>query len=353
MTAYIINIVLLILFASVLLLHPTKRNKQIFCIIVSFQWIMLSGLRHYSIGADTFAYKISFENTIYTTWSFLLDRFIDMMSLDNSFKDPGYAFFEKLFQIFSTDYQLFLVAIALLFTVPLGVWICKNSCEPLLSFLIYSCLFASFFAITGHRQTIATALVVLIGYKFIKDRKFIPFLLLVMIAITIHKSAICFLPFYFIANKKITKTYIVFIGILIPVLFAFRNQVMLLLGTIMGYEQYVEQYEGAGTWTFTALLALVTLGSIIKFKKMEMHNPNTTHYVNALFCAFAFTPLTFIDPTAMRVVQYYSLFLMLLVPEIIKSFNSKERVLIYYFVSALLIALFAKNNPQYLFFWQG
>lgn len=354
MTAYIINIVLLMLFAGVLLLQfPTKRNKKFFCAIASIQWIILSGVRHYSVGTDTLAYRMSFDDAAYTTWSLIIERLLALLTLDLSFKDPGYYFFEKIFQIFSNDYQLFLIAIALIFTVPLGIWIYKNSSEPLLSFLIYSCLFASFFAITGHRQTIATALVVLMGYQFIKDRKFISFLMLVAIAVTIHKSAICFLPFYFIANKKITKPYIAIVGILITVLFVLRNQVMFLLGTIMGYEQYIEQYEGAGTWTFTALLIMVALVSIIKFRMMEIHNPNTTHYVNAIFCALAFTPLTFIDPSAMRVVQYYSLFLMLLIPEIIRSFNSKERVLIYYFASALLIALFAKNNPQYLFFWQG
>lgn len=60
----------------------------------------------------------------------------------------------KFFQIFSTDYQLFLVFIAIVFFVPMGILIYKYSEAPYLSYVLFSSLFYSFFAITGHRQTI-------------------------------------------------------------------------------------------------------------------------------------------------------------------------------------------------------
>jgi hypothetical protein len=355
MTAYLFNILLICLFGVLFLLYkPSEQKKKLFCILASIQWIMLSGLRHISIGDDTSAYKINrFDLTINNSWKNIFMNFIDGIFRGVDIKDPGYPIFEKTFQIFTTNYQIYLIVIALIFTISLGIWVYKNSSEPCISFLIYSCLFYSFFAITGHRQTIATALVVLIGYKFIKERKFFPFLLLVLVAFTIHKSAISFLPFYLIANIKITKKYLIAIGIIIPTIFIFKNQVMVILGTFMGYENYIEQFKGAGTWTFTAFLLLIAVVTIWKVKVMLFNNPQVTHYINGLIMAFVFVPLTFIDPSAMRVVQYFSLFIMLLVPEIIKSFNHKERVFVYYVAAAVLIGLFAKNNPQYLFFWQG
>lgn len=355
MIIYLLNIFLIMLFGSIFLWYkPSSQNKKLFCILVTIQLILLSGLRHISIGADTYSYKVdSFDITIHETWRDLVNDFVNIIFKGADGKDPGYHLFEKLIQIFSTNYQVFLMVIALIFTIPLGVWIYKNSIEPCMSFLIYSCLFSSFFTITGLRQTIATALVVLIGYKFIKERKFWSFLVLILVAFTIHKSAICFFQFYFIANKTITKKYLVIMSFVIIMMFIFRNQVMAILGNLMGYEQYISQYEGAAPWNFTTLLLILTIITVWKYKMILKNNLLSTHYINALLVAFVFVPLTFIDPTGMRVVQYYSIFIMLLVPEVIKSFSKRERVIVYYIAATLLIVLYVKNNPQYLFFWQG
>lgn len=325
-----------------------------FCCIASLQWILLSGLRHISIGADTYTYKVNFfDITRYKSWGNIFGNLVNVLFKGAPGKDPGYQVFEKLTQIFTKNYQIYLIIIAMIFTISLGIWIYKNSNEPVMSFLIYSCLFYSFFAITGHRQTIATTLVVLIGYKLIKEKKFWFFLALVFIAFTIHKSAVSFLPFYFIANIKFTKRYLLIMSTIVLAAFIFRNQIMSILGKLMGYEQYIDQFEGAGTWTFTTLLIILTVVTICRYNIMLNNNSQVKHYINALFVALFFVPLTFVDPSAMRVVQYYSIFIILLVPEIIRSFNKRERTIVYYVAATFLIVLFAKSNPQYLFFWQG
>lgn len=352
MEIYIINILLIFVYAALFLYNRNLRNKKTFCILASLNWILLSGLRDFSIGADTLAYEYIFDRMVYRSWSSVLTEFFDIYFAGGQGKDPGYMIFEKFVQIFTTNYQVFLIIIAITFTIPLGIWIHKNSSEPAMSFLIYSVLFYAFFAITGLRQTIATALVVMVGYKFIKERRFWPFLIITLVAFTMHKTAICFFPFYFIANKKITKKYFTILLAIFPIFFVFKNQLMVLLGGVAGYEQYVEQFEGAGTWIFSAILLILLGVTIFKYKIMLKNNLLVTHYINALLIAFAFTPLTFVDPSAMRVVQYYSLFLMLLVPEIIRAFNKNERNIVYYVATASLLILFAKNEPQYLFFWQ-
>ena len=352
MTTYIINILFMIVFAAILLLYiPFQWGKKAFCIIVSIQLILLSGLRHYSIGTDTYQYKLYYEEMGNRSWSNLWAEFINILFKGAEGKDPGYAIFEKIIHTLTNNYQVYLIVIALIFTVPLGIWIYKNSREPFISFLIYLCLFFSFFGITGHRQTIATALVVFIGYKFIKERDFWPFLALILIAFTIHKSSFVFLLYYFLANKKITKKYLFLMSGIITAMFTFKNQAMFILGTHTGYEQFIEQYKGAGTGTFTLLLSLIMVVTIWKHEKLLKNNPQVAYYINALLIAMLFTPLTYVDPTAMRIVQYFSVFIMLLIPEIVELFNKREKILIYYAIVTLLIVLFTKNNPQYLFFW--
>ena len=72
MLIYLINI-FLIVFLGVLLI-PKGYNK-LYNIIISIQWILLSGLRHWSIGADTYNYYSSFIKVQLTSWNILFDNF--------------------------------------------------------------------------------------------------------------------------------------------------------------------------------------------------------------------------------------------------------------------------------------
>lgn len=349
-----INIALIILYGILFLYTPKFRNKKLFCILASLNWILLSGLRHISIGADTLAYFHSYNRTLWTSWNDLFNNFVEIIFHGSEGlgkdKDPGFYLFVKMTQLLTHNYQIFLIIIALIFTVPLGVWIYRNSKNPFISFLIYSVLFYSFFSITGHRQTIATSIVVLIGYKYIKERRLLPFILLTFIAFAIHKSALVFFPFYFLANKKVTKKYLITTLSIFPLLMFFRVPIALFFQNLSGYDYGI--YEGAGTTNFTVLLILIAIVSLWKSKVILKNNPQATHFFNALVIAVLVTPLTWVNPDAMRVVQYYSIFLMLLVPEIINSFKKDERPMVYFVVIGLLVMLLVRSNPQYMFFWQ-
>ncbi|WP_071120031.1 EpsG family protein [Romboutsia timonensis] len=356
MSTYLINIILILSWAVVLLNNNTsKRNKKIFCIIVIIQWILISGLRHISVGADTYAYMVNrFNKTINSSWQELFTNFHNIVFLGGEGKDPGYPILEKIFQIFSDNYQLFLIFIAMVFKIPMGKFIYKYSKLPCVSFIIYSCLFYSFFSITGHRQTIAAGIALFLGYELIKERKFWKFILLIVFASTIHKSIICLIPFYFIANKKITWRYSLSMLSSFILIFIFKNKVMKSLAFFAGYENYSEQFQGAGTWTFTFIFIMVILVALWQAPKiLKENNKDITIWYNAIFMALLFIPLTYVDPSAMRIVQYFSIFIMVLIPEIIKSFNIKTQPIVYYTGISLIVLLFIKGNPQYLFFWQG
>lgn len=357
MTIYLINIALLFAWACLLLWNkPNEAKRKAFCIAATAQWVLLSGLRDITVGADTYSYKVfRFDPLLDTPWKDVFSAFSNSYFGTAGIKDPGYLVVVKLLQLVTVNYQVFLFLIALMFTVPLGIFIYRRSPEPFMSFLIYSCLFSSFFAITGIRQTLATALVVLIGYQFIEQRRLLAFLAIALVAITIHKSAIVFVPFYFIAPQRTTRPRALGLLLAAGVVYVLRAPIMRFLGDAMAYEQYSEQYVGAGgAWVFTAMLVLVLGAALWRAPLLLKEHPERMGWYNAVFVALLFTPLTFVDPNAMRVVQYFSLFLMLLVPAILESFEDKhERALGYLLAFALLVALFVRTDPQYIFFWQG
>lgn len=351
MTIYLLNITLLIIYGVIFQQEKTQKNKKTFCILASLNWIILSGLRHVSIGADTIKYAYYFDQAKNIAWISLWEDRVNIFIHKSMGKDPGYIVFQKLIQLFTMDYRLYLIIIAVIFTVPLGIWIYRKSSNPLMSFIIYSCLFYSFFAITGARQTLATAIVVIVGYKHIRERNLWIFLLLILIGTSIHFSVICYLPFYFIANKEITNRYLTLCGCGFLGIFIFKGYIYNLASSLIGYDQYLA-YQGDATWTFTILLIALSIVTLMKRGDILEDNPQAKHYINALLIAVLLVPFTFVNPASMRIIQYFSLFIILLVPEIINTFQKRERFFVYLISASALIILLINNNPTYIFFWQ-
>lgn len=346
---YLVNIAL-ILFWNILIPAKIHNKKKILCILYCVQWIFLSGFRAYSVGADTYAYKIHyFDPALNQSWAYVFQRFGDYLLGVSGIKDPGYLVFEKLCQIVTgKNYTMFLVIIACVFTIPMTKWIYKYSDNVCMSFMIYSTLFYSFFAITGHRQTIASALVIFAGYECMKEKKFLPLLLLHIVAFFIHKSSVCFIILYFARYIKINRAYWVFTSTAILLSFLFRNQLMVFLGHIMGYDSFIDQVEGAGAYRFTAILFLVYLITMFAYPRLPK-DENTHYAVVALSFAMFFTSLTFVDPNAMRVVQYFSVFIMILIPRLTKICEPKSRLLVNMGCYAVLILSLVIKMPSYTF----
>lgn len=350
MNIYVVNIILTLAFACIFLwFKPTKRKKKIFCALVTLNWILISGLRGLDVGADTRSYRIRFLRTTNTSWSNLFKNFY-VVYVDDEGKDPGYSVFEKTVQLFTDNYQVYLVIVAAVFFIAMAVWIYKNSAEPCMSYLLFSAFLSGFYAVTGIRQTLATVLVVFIGTKLIKERKLFPFIIVVLIAFTIHKSAICMLPFYFISRIKIDWKYIMAVLVATPLLFIFNRQFMQIIGYIVGYEY--EELENRGAYGFTFFYFAVVIVMILLRRQMQKSCPDYRIYYNALFMGMIFLPLVFVNPTTMRVVQYFSIYLMLSIPAIIKSFEQRFRPIIH--VAVVFALMFATNiySYEYQFFWQ-
>lgn len=335
------------------------RKKRV-CLVATINWIILSGLRSLSIGADTLAYKVHrFDKTINIPWDSIFYNFYLKYAKNVPIKDPGYPLIEKVFQIFSTNYQMFLIFIAIIFFIPLSILIYKYSMSPCFSYIIFSTLFYSFFAITGQRQTIATAIVVFGGIELIIRRKLISFLLLVALTSTIHGSAICFLPFYWVSMVKINKISLSIYWILIIFSYIFKYQFLSFLQKIVGYENY-GFYETARGGTFLLLLLLlsifITFFYKIILKKCRLMNIEiklmSEISINALFIASIFSSFLLINQSFMRVIQYYSIFIIFLLPQCRYIFSKKYRLFFEMVCCTLLIILLIKNQPSYIFFWQ-
>jgi len=350
MNIFVVNIVLTLLFGFFLLeVNPTKQKRKLYIGLMSVNWILISGLRGMRVGADTISYRNRFERTLVMPWSKLFDNFYTVYFGDEG-KDPGYSVFEKLVQIFTDSYQVYLVVVAAIFFVALAFWVYRYSSEPCMSYLIFSSFLFAFYALTGIRQTIATVFVVLIGTKLIEKRKLLPFLLVICIGFTIHKSSLCFLPFYFLSRIPVNKKTVAGVVVSTPIVFLFNDEIFNLVGYLVGYE-YAE-LENRGAYGFTVMYIAVTVVMLFLLRFIREKCPHYRMYYNALFLGLLFLPLVFVNPTAMRAVQYYSLFLMLSVPEIVRAFERRTGALMYFAMLVILLSASNVYSYEYTFFWQ-
>lgn len=353
MIVYLINIFLITFFGYVFLYKfKGENNKKIYCCIVALQWILLSGFRHISVGSDTRVYGDAFEKVKSVPWSTIFNNIWDYLFNDLKIKDPGYRLVVKTFQIFCDNYQVFLIFIAVLFTSLMAVWVYKNSADPCFSFILYSVLFYAFYALTGHRQTIATALIIFVGYKYIKERKLVKFAIIAFVAYLIHKSSVVFIPFYFIANIPITPLYVIFALIIILTITVLGKNFYGPVAEALGFSEDQIDYAVGGAETYAFILTVMCILILFFYYFYKNRTENATKIFNITLLTLMSSLLVFQNQGFMRVQQYYSLFLCVSFPEVINSFEKKSRTLVYIVTVTVLVFYLISNNPQYKFFWQ-
>lgn len=360
MAVYVLNIIFIITIGVFLIyLKPTIFNRKIFVIMSASSWVLISGLRHWSIGADTYGYFHSFQRARQITWKeslkilkdvYVLNEAAPTLSLRGVYKDPGYLIFEKIIGLFTGNYQIYLLIVAMIIFSSLALFVYRNSSDPLLSFIIFSTLFYSFYAITGIRQSLATSLIVFLGYENIKNKNLIAFFLLTIISFTLHKSVLVFAPFYFFAHINVDRKYILtMIGILLA-LFAGGPSLILNIASWFGYVRE-EVYRG-NTYNYVIMMLLIGFSIVTFYRKLIDKEPTRKYELNATILGVFLTLLTLIDQSLMRVQQYYSLFILISIPTMTDLFKKNSKYIIKGVLIILLVLFFLSNAPNYMFFWE-
>lgn len=168
------------------------NEKQRRLLLMSSVWlILIEGLR-WEIGTD---------------WSHYYNFFING---DNEHMDYGYELFNKIIHIISDSYTTFLLAFAFATYIVIYRLVKRYSINPLMSLCIYYC---TMLCLLGCNRQIAAMLVVILSVKYIIERKLYSFILCIAVAVLFHKTALVFLPAYFLANVKYDKKLAISISV--------------------------------------------------------------------------------------------------------------------------------------------
>ena len=335
-----------------------KLARKHYIILMMVLLAIQSGFRHLSVGPDTFSFYLDFNEIRNMHLSDLINSFVNFVQNDEG-KDPGFQVFQYLFALLFPSFRLFLFAIAGFLFTALGRLFYRftnSNKEVLVAVALYQALYYSFLSITGIRQTIAT-IFLLFAVPLILDRKYVKAMILLIVAATQHKSALLFLPFVGLPYIKNSRILIIAAAITFVPMWKMGGSIasFFMAGTrFEQYSMYLEGFEGAGAYNFTAFIVLLSFCMYIKYFEIVKMYDNAYVFVNAVAVALALTPLTLIDPSNMRIVQYYSIFALIVLPQFLTTIRNKFPVdpHIVVFLIFSIYTVFGLHY-EYGFFWQN
>lgn len=282
-------------------LHYEKsRVDKITLTFFFVMYLLLLCCRDVSVGNDTRSYVKTFEYAKMIGWK---------SGLLYGDQEIGFKILRQLVASIGGS-RLYICVVAALTVLPV-LYLYKNEAEGAMlciSFFLISLLFELFFS--GMRQGIAVALGVPAFYM-VKKKKFIPYVLVVALACTFHKSAILLLLLYPIYYSRITKKWLWFV---IPgIVLVYLNRSMLLEQIIrLSGDEYTYKYAyltgSSGQMGLMVLFLLLAIYSYIVLdeKQASTEEIGLRNILLLTACIHLFTPL---HPTISRLNYYFILFI--------------------------------------------
>ena len=168
-------------------LQPYVMPNKIFIFLAMVSLVVIAGLRR-NIG-DTYFYMHTYSLGKFS-WQGI-----------NFHDDFGFYIFQLLLHDLSADPQILVFTTALITNVLIVLTLYRYSRMIELSLFIYIAFGMFTVSMNGIRQSLAAA-IVFAATKYLLNGDWKKFMFIVLLAATIHRSALIFIPIYFIVRSK-------------------------------------------------------------------------------------------------------------------------------------------------------
>ena len=165
-------------------------------------------------GYDRYIYGEIFDNIADITT--IKGNYSDSFLYNFYSSEIGYTFLNVIISFFTENRYIFILIVTLIIYTLLFVSIKKYTVNyPLATILFLGLWF--FFTFTYLRQVLG-ATIVWLGIRYVIERKFWKFMVVVLIGFSMHNSAIIFFPLYFVPRRKFSPKIIVWIMLFLLIL---------------------------------------------------------------------------------------------------------------------------------------
>lgn len=358
---FILSLIMVVLYYK-LRYNPIQKSQKQYIIIITVLLIILSSLRHEAVGNDTYASMLNFERILQTNWSEILsgfwDRYIDPSNSNG--KDPAEGVALKLISYITSNSRIFLFISASLSLSSLGYFVYKTSCSlrtTLLVYVFYVNFFYAYVPNSAFRQPMAIA-ILLVAYLALANGKYLKFCILLFIASFFHKSVLVagtMLPLYYLTKERgIKGFYLCFLVVFVIMLFFYQSVGKFLsVGSSVysGYSKATFYLSSTNKPVMVIFLYFIFYIYGLMNINRDLHiNENRLQYFG-LALSIAFLPLIWIDPSALRLIAYFGIFIPLLFGRYYKEIPNQK-----FFYQTILIVLMLKlliSTNEYAFMWEN
>lgn len=265
----------------------------------------------------------------------------------------GYAVLMWIVSFISENVQTIFIITSFIIVGGYLYSIKKYSAMPWLSLLIFllTQYYMSMFVL---RQFIAMAICfVLLDY--VVERKFLKFFFGVLIAFSMHQTAIIFFPLYFLYPIPINKKFFLYMFLFIAGLIVIANSIYSYVGVLLvGYESYLDNSSGGTNFKGALLLIMI----FIFYVFLEYRDIQKAGYDKLFFIALCLGLAISIAGTGLvatsRLNLYYSGLLYLIIPNFLSKVKSPQlRFCLSNAICLFFLYFFIRDLPKdYLFFWE-
>ena len=279
---------------------------------------MVAGLQN-NIG-DTVYYMHSYVITDFT-WESM-----------KSGKDMGFNLFQMVLQGFTRDPQILIFITALITNVLIVMTFYQYSRAFELSLYVYITSGLFLVSMNGIRQFLAAA-ILFAATKYLIEGKWKTYMLIVLIATTIHQSALVLIPIYFIVRRRAwtwTTTIFLLLSILLVIGYGQLSTVLFSAIENTQYGHYKDLAGGGANIIRVIIYGIPVLLAYLGREKLKAICPYSDYIVNLSLLTFIFMLVSTQNWIFARMTIYLGLYNIILISWICKLFAEKDQKLVYY-----------------------
>lgn len=298
-----------------------KEGKRALVIILSALPLYLLSAYRYNVGSDYQSYKSIF----------------DILSTGHAIEDMdiGFVFLCKVIMFFGGDFYTMLHVTSLIFIGFTFYYIFYESPYPFFSVYLLFAMQYYFASFNGIRQMCGAA-ILLFSLKYVKDKKFIPFIICILAAASFHGTCLVFIPVYWFDKFKIRPFIIFIISIIVLV---FGDSIAGIINRIMINTKYSYYAEVGGDGNTRIIWTLVQVAIVIfasyYYRKETKYSLFYNLQIMTMWLSFLNADVSWI----VRMQWTFGIPGIICIPYIISKSNIKSNKIIYLLVISILFSI--------------
>ncbi len=312
--------------------------------MVAFQLFLILALRDVTLGVDLPNYSAGYKYISGLDFGDMFSRLgiSGIADLVYPFSyENGYTVFNWVVSHIGFSFHAFLVVCAAINISSVSYFIYKYSKKPWLSFVIFVAFGFFVYDFGIIRQSLALSMI-LWSYILLDKKKYIGSIISFIMAFGFHRIAIIAIPLLFLSRTKyITKNkFIALLLLSLPLLLlsgVLYNNVVISMMSSMG-----KGYAGHDMImnNMFMLLAGISLLVLFFYNFKNINNKIDSVSCFALIFAIYFSIIGLYNDNFARGLQFYSIFLVILIPAVLEQYKDQKIIHILEFLIFVLLSGF-------------